>query len=92
MGFYLSPYLVTKDLMVMEQMIRGNRRSWRNIFGWKNVILNLPGTNSYDPSIPWVYKVGWDSEISVDLYLYIDDGRPTAGTAKDSWRATQRVC
>ena len=58
----------------------------------EKVTLNLPGTNTYDPSMPWVYKVGWDSKIAVDLYFYIDDGRPTAGTAKDSWRVTQRVC
>ena len=42
--------------------------------------------------MPWVYKVGWDSKIAADLYFYIDDGGPTAGTAEDSWRETQRVC
>ena len=41
--------------------------------------------------MPWVYKVRLDSEIAADLYFYIDDGRPTVGTAKDGWRATQRV-
>ena len=92
MGFSPSTYLFTKDLMVVEQMIRGNRKSWRNIFGWKKVILNLLDKNSYDPSMPWVYKVGLNSEIAADLHFYIDDGRPTAGTAKDNWIFTQRVC
>ena len=78
--------------MVVEQMIRGDRRVRGNVFGWKKVLLNFPGSNTYDPSMPWVYKVGWDSKIAADLYFYIDDGRPTTDTAKDSWRATQRVC
>ena len=37
----------------------------------EKVTLNLPGTNTYDPSMPWVYKVGWDSKIVADLYFYI---------------------
>ena len=91
MGFSPSPYLVTKDLMVVEQMIRGNRRSQVNIFCWKKIILNLPGSISYDSSMPWVYKKGWNNKIAADLFFYIYDGKPTADTAKYSWRATQRV-
>ena len=95
MSFSPSPYLVTKDLMVVEQIIQGNRRARKNIFGWKKIILNLPGsstgTSSYDPSMPWVYKLGWNIKVAVDLFFYIDD-KPTAGTEKYSWRATQRVC
>ena len=33
MGLYLSPYQVTKDLMVAKQMIRGDKRDSKNIFG-----------------------------------------------------------
>ena len=69
MGFSPSPYLVTKDLMVVEQMIRGDRRVRGNVFGWKKVLLNFPGSNTYDPSMPWVYKVDWDSKIAADLYF-----------------------
>ena len=52
MAFSLSLYLVTKNLMVVEQMNRGNRRSRRNIFELKEIILNLPGSSSYDSSMP----------------------------------------
>ena len=65
-------------------MIWGNRR--------KKIILNLPGSISYDSSIPWVFKKEWNNKIATDLFFYIDDERPTTDTAKDRWRATQRVC
>ena len=40
----------------------------------------------------WVYKVELNDKVASDLYFYIDDVRPTAGSTKSSWRATQRVC
>ena len=36
-------------------------------------------------------KLGPMKKIASDVYVYIDDGRPTAGSTKASWRATQRV-
>ena len=50
--------MVTKDLMEVKMMIQENRRALKNNFGWKEVVLNLSGTHKYDPSMPWVYKVG----------------------------------
>ena len=64
MGISPSPYLVTKDLMKLEQIIRGDRNALENIFGWTKVILNFPGSSLYDPSIPWVYKVRGDKKSS----------------------------
>ena len=58
MEFSPSPYMVTKDLMEVKMMIQENRRALKNNFGWKEVVLNLSGTHKYDPSMPWVYKVG----------------------------------
>ena len=77
MEFSHSPYLVTKALMEVEMMIRSKIIAPRNTFGWKKVVLNLPGTLKYDPSMPWFYKVGLDDKV-------IDDERPTAGSTKAS--------
>ena len=73
-------------------MIRGDRKALANIFGSMKVILNLPGSIHYDPSILWIYKVRGDRIISADLFFYIDDGQPTVGSAKDTWKTTQRAC
>ena len=42
--------------------------------------------------MPWVYKVGVDDKVASDLYFFVDNGRPTEGSVKSCWRATQRVC
>ena len=62
-------------------MIWGNRR--------KKIILNLPGSISYDSSIPWVFKKEWNNKIAIDLFFYIDDERPTPdGTLNSLWKGT----
>ena len=42
--------------------------------------------------MPWVYKVGVNDKVASDLYFFVYDRRPTAGSAKSCRRATQRVC
>ena len=91
MGFFPLPCLVAKDLMEVKIMIRGDQKSTRNLFEWKKSILNLSGTHYYDPSMPWVYKVGLNNKIATYLVFYIDDGRRTTCLAKAGWRASQRV-
>ena len=46
----------------------------------EKVILNLSGLEKCDPRFPWVYNARADGSIAVDVYWYIDDGRPTADT------------
>lgn len=89
MGVSHFPYLNTKDLMEVKQIIKGDRKFSGNIFGLKKVLLNFPGSNLSDPSMFWVYKVRWYSKVAADLFFYIDDGRPTIYLAKDSWKSTQ---
>ena len=81
MGFGPSPYLVTKDMLVVEERVMGERLDSENIFRWHKVTLNLPGMDEYDPSKPWVCKVRQDGTIAADLFFYIDDGRSTAPSA-----------
>ena len=81
MGFEPSPYFVTKNMMVIEEAVRGLRSDVKNVFHWLKVFFNLPGTKSYDPSRPWVYRVRTDGRLAVDIFWYIDDGRPIAPTA-----------
>ena len=65
-------------------MIRGNKRAPDNVFGWKKAVLNLPDTFKYDPSMPWVYKVGIECKVASNLYFYVDDVRPMVGSAEAS--------
>ena len=73
MGFGPSPYFVTKDMMVIEEALRGLRSDVKNVFRWLKVVLNLPGMKSYDSSRPWVYRVRSDGSLTADIFWYIDD-------------------
>ena len=92
MGFSPSPYFVIKNMLVIEDVIRGYGFDEHNIFQWDHVVLNLFGMLGYNPSSRWVFKVSLDGSIAVDLYFYIDDGRSTTGTVWDCWKASRKTC
>jgi hypothetical protein len=52
------------------------------MFRWDKLISNLPGSEQYIPSDPWVYKAhfnpGQKPTISNDLVIYVDDVRTIA--------------
>ena len=78
MGFGHSPYLVTKEMLVVEERVRSARLDPENIFRWHDVTLNLPGMDKYEPRKPWVYKVRQDGTMVAGLFFYVYYGRPTA--------------
>ena len=77
MGYRPSPYLVMKDMLVVEQIFRGDKDDARNMLRWRKVVLNIHGLEMYNTNIPWVYKVREDWKIASDVFWYIDDGRST---------------
>ena len=76
MGFTFSPFIAVRGHSVGMEHIIGNRRDTGNPFHWSSVILNYPGTPSYDPTMPRVYK--WNDvakAIAGDQKTYVDDTR-----------------
>ena len=77
-GFKASPYIAIKVCSWSEEIIRGDRSDENSPFYWDCVVLNLPGSENYNPVFPWVYK--WNSKlrcIAGDIFIYVDDIRPT---------------
>lgn len=70
MSFFPSSYFLTKDMLVIEEVIRESCFDKYNVFRLNHVVLNLPGMSSYDQSRPLVFKVKVDGSIAVDLYFY----------------------
>lgn len=56
-----------------SEVIRGNRHNPDNPFQWKEVILNLPGTPSYNPNKVWIGKVRCDGTTATDWVCFVDD-------------------
>ena len=89
MGLKSSPYNCVQGIMHLAETILGDPTDTNNPFQWVDVILNLPGSNDYDPGKPWVYKIRLDGKIACDIFIYVDDLRPT-GPTEETCRAAAR--
>jgi hypothetical protein len=63
-------------------MIMGDPNDCSNVFQWKEVRLNLPGVEDYDPSLSWVAKIREDGRVATYLFIYMNDLRPTGPDAE----------
>jgi hypothetical protein len=61
-----------------QELILGYPRDLTNVFRWQIVRMNLPGAADYDPTMAWVSKVREEGRVAADLFIYMDDLRPTA--------------
>ena len=56
MGLRPSPFICTQSFGWSEEGIRGDPRAKDNPLRWDELILNLPGSDDYDPKMLWAYK------------------------------------
>ncbi len=90
MGFKPSPYCVIQGMMFADEFIRGDPSDVNNVFRWDTVLLNLPGSESYEPSKPWVSKGRLsDGKIAADFVTYVDDVRSCGGTWQEGREVTR---
>jgi hypothetical protein len=86
MGMRPSPYNAVRHYYWAEEFARGNPSVPSNPMGYNDVILNLPGSLSYDPNQPKVMK--WrtkDNCIAGDVITFVDDVRVTASSKEGCW-------
>ena len=100
MGAKSSPYQSCQGLCIADEVIRGNPqdpddegtdKANKNPFRWDSIELNLPGSENYDPSMPWVYKRRSDGQIASDFVSFVDDFRPTGPSEYECWIAASRI-
>jgi hypothetical protein len=90
MGLRSSPFVCTQTFAWSEEIIVGDHLEFSNPFYWDKVILNLPGTLEYNPTMPRVYR--WNSRekcMACFFGTYIDDIR-TGGPTEAACKATSR--
>jgi hypothetical protein len=90
MGMKPSPYNAVRHYYWGEEFARGNPTTLGNPFGYDKVILNLPGMESYDPTLPKLLR--WNSLQSCmagDVIAFIDDVRMT-GASKEKCHEVHR--
>lgn len=91
MGLSPSPYASCQIATRLKRLMLGDRSDEQNVFRWDRVVLNLPGSEDYDSSMPWVYKARRDGTLAADIHKYVDDVRITAPTKADAEAASSRV-
>jgi hypothetical protein len=90
MGLRSSPYQAVQAMGVAEEVIGGDQGNPANVFRWDR--LNLPGSDEYDPSKPCVSKMRLEDErIAADLFIFVDDLRPTGPSRKECWLAARHA-
>lgn len=86
-----SPYQTIRGMLWAEDIIRGDRHSKSNPLRWDYISLNLPGSEDYDPTLPWVCKMRADGFIASDFYIYVDDCRSTSPSLLEAWQTLRRI-
>lgn len=90
MGLKDSPYRSLQLMIKAKFIAYGDRKDRRNPFHWEWVVLNLPGSEDYNPALPWVMKVRWDYHLACEVYIYVDDCKFTGWSKVECWKAAQR--
>ena len=90
MGLKNSPVNSVQGVTVAKYHILGNPKEFTNPFGWHVVIANLPGSEDYDSSLPWVMKVREDGTPASSLAGYVDDFRVVAREESAAWECSSR--
>ena len=68
--------------MIAKEVIRGDRHDPANDFQWKVVVLNLPGSEGYDPGKAWIAKIRDDGTLASDFAQFVDGQRLAASGSK----------
>jgi hypothetical protein len=92
MGFRPSPYYAVRFYYWAEEIIRGDRRAPGNPLRWDRVILNLPGSREFDPSLPRVAKWNdlWDG-IAGDVLAFVDNLRASGPDEETAWQIARMI-
>jgi hypothetical protein len=89
MGLRDSPYCSLQWQVRLKLKVYGDRRLRTNHFHWDRVVMNLLGSTGYRADLPWVMKVRWDGKLAAEMFVYVDDGRPTGPMEFLTWQAGQ---
>jgi hypothetical protein len=90
-GLKPSPYASVQGVLRAKQMMVGDRRNETNPFQWERVEMNLPGSEEYDPTFPWIANIRKGGRVAADLHQYVDDLRLTAPDKELAWEASSGV-
>jgi len=60
-----------------------------NPFHWDWVEFNLPGSKGYRLDLPCITKIRFDGHLAAEIFVYVNDGKPTGYCRDLTWQAAQ---
>ena len=91
MGLRSSPYNSVQGATRAKILIKGFPASPTNPFQWDRLELNLPCTEGYDATKPWISKWRRDGLRASELVQYVDDVRTVSATEELAWTCSGHV-
>jgi hypothetical protein len=89
MGLRDSPYCSLQWQVRLKFKVYGDRKVLSNPFHWDRIKFNLPGSKGYRLDLLWVMKIRADGHLAAEIFVYVDDGRPTGHSPRLTWAAAQ---
>jgi hypothetical protein len=89
MGLRDSPYHSLQWQVRLKFKVYGDRKVLNNPFHLNRVKFNLPGSMGYRSDLPWVMKIRVDGHLAAEIFVYVDDGRPTGHSSRLTWAAAR---
>ena len=92
MVFSPSSYYAVAFYYLALEFALGNREDLTNVFRWDTIKLNLPGSASFNPSLPWIMK--WNElikNLAAKIVAFLDDLRISAIDEETVWRAARQI-
>jgi hypothetical protein len=91
MGLKPSPYFTIKATHLAYEVSNGDWHDPRNALQWDTVVLNLPGSDDYTPTHPWVYRITKSGDMAGSTPAYVDDLRPVGSTAEHCFQVAHQT-
>jgi len=92
MGLKVSPYFSIKATHIAFEVVMGDRTNPANVFHCTQVNLNLPGSPSYDPTQPKVWRYNpLTKGMAATVLSYVDDLRALGLSQEECWKVMNRV-
>ena len=92
MGFRSSPYMAVRFYYLAKEVIIGDTDDWDNPLSWQSVVLNLPGSDNFDPKNPWVFR--WNKRwvcIAGGILTFVDHVRGSGSSLGHAWRVGMQL-
>jgi hypothetical protein len=86
------PYNAVRYFYWAEELARGNRKDPKNPLHYTEVVMNLPGTKTYDPTKPNIYK--WNEgarRVAGEIVTFIDNMRAFGFSKENAWQIMRKI-